>query len=58
MLVDMTIGMFLGMAASPLMMKAIKLIRERRKVSRILHEIAELKKNDELHNYQTSSFEK
>jgi hypothetical protein len=51
MLVDMTIGMFLGMAASPLMMKTIKLIRERRRVSRILHEVAELKKNDELHNY-------
>jgi hypothetical protein len=36
MLFDMTIGMILGMAASPLMMKAIRVIKQRRKVSRIL----------------------
>ncbi|HEX7207239.1 MAG TPA: hypothetical protein VF233_03600 [Nitrososphaeraceae archaeon] len=44
MFFDMTIGMALGMVASPLMMKAIKSIRQRRKVSRMLHEVAELQK--------------
>lgn len=42
---DMTIGMVLGMVASPLMMKAIKSIRQRRKVSKMLHEAAELQKS-------------
>ena len=44
MFFDMTIGMALGMVASPLMMKAIKSIRQRRKVSRMLREIVELQK--------------
>jgi heme exporter protein D len=44
MFFDMTIGMALGMVASPLMMKAIKSIRQRRKVSRMLREVAELQK--------------
>jgi hypothetical protein len=44
MIVDMTIGMVLGMIASPIMMKAIKAIRQRRKVNRILREAAELYK--------------
>lgn len=39
-LLDMSIGMMLGMAASPLMMKGIKVIRQRRKVDRILREIS------------------
>ncbi|CAN5317568.1 hypothetical protein BH18THE2_BH18THE2_26930 [soil metagenome] len=47
-LIDMTIGMILGMAASPIMMKAIKVIRDRRKVSRILNELSKLQKNGEL----------
>jgi hypothetical protein len=45
---DMIIGMVLGMVASPLMMKAIKSIKQRRKVSRILHEISDLQKNGKL----------
>ena len=49
MLFDMTIGMILGMAASPLMMKAIRVIKQRRKVSRMLREISELQKNGELY---------
>jgi hypothetical protein len=49
MLFDMTIGMILGMAASPLMMKAIRVIKQRRKVSRILREISKLQKNGELY---------
>jgi hypothetical protein len=52
MLLDMTIGMILGMAASPVMMKGIKVIRQRRRVSKILHEISELQKNGELDKYQ------
>jgi hypothetical protein len=42
-MVDMILGMGLGMVISPLMMKAIKNVRQKRKVNRILHEISELK---------------
>jgi hypothetical protein len=45
---DMIIGMVLGMVASPLMMKAIKSIKQRRRVSRMLHEISDLQKNGKL----------
>jgi hypothetical protein len=48
MFFDMIIGMILGMVASPLMMKAIKSVKQRRKVSRMLREISELQKNGEL----------
>lgn len=50
MLLDMTIGMILGMAASPLMMKGVKIVRQKRKISKILNEISDLKKNGELDN--------
>jgi hypothetical protein len=50
MLFDMTLGMVLGMVASPLMMKAIKSIRQRRKVSKMLREVAELQKSGQLPN--------
>lgn len=43
-LINMSIGMALRMVASTLMMKAIKSIRQRRKVSRMLREVAELQK--------------
>jgi hypothetical protein len=46
-LLYMIIGMILGMVASPLMMKGIKVIRQRRKISKMLREISELKKNGE-----------
>jgi hypothetical protein len=46
MLLDMTIGM----AASPLMMKGIKKVRQKRRISKMLNEICELKKNGELDN--------
>jgi hypothetical protein len=42
-LLDMTFGMILGMIASPLMMKGIKVIRQKRKVDRILREISQQK---------------
>ncbi|MDQ3962035.1 MAG: hypothetical protein M3230_06080 [Thermoproteota archaeon] len=45
---DMIIGMVLGMVASPLMMKAIKSIKQKRRVSRMLHEISDLQKNGKL----------
>ena len=44
-LLGMTIGMILGMIASPLMMKGVKLIRQRRKVDRILREILQEQRN-------------
>jgi hypothetical protein len=37
------------MAASPILMRIIKVIRQRRRVSKLLHEISELKKNGRLH---------
>lgn len=49
MIFDMIIGMTLGMVASPILMKIIKIIRQRRRVSKILHEISELQKNGQLH---------
>jgi len=44
-LLDMIMGMILGMIASPLMMKGIKIIRQRRKVDRILRQISKEQKN-------------
>jgi uncharacterized protein YjgD (DUF1641 family) len=38
------------MAASPLMMKGIKTIRQKRRISKMLNEISELKKKGELDN--------
>lgn len=53
MFFDMTIGMVLGMIASPLMMKAIKSIKQRRRVARLLREVAELQKAGQSpHKYQ------
>jgi hypothetical protein len=52
MMLDMTIGMILGMAASPIMMKGLKVIRERRKLDRILKEISLLHKKGELNKLQ------
>ncbi|HEV8386738.1 MAG TPA: hypothetical protein VGQ03_03865 [Nitrososphaera sp.] len=43
--IDMTVGMILGMVASPIMMKGIKVIRQKRKLDRMLHEIAEIRNN-------------
>jgi hypothetical protein len=45
---DMIIGMVLGMVASPLMMKAIRSIKQRRRVSKMVHEISDLQKNGKL----------
>jgi preprotein translocase subunit SecF len=44
----MIIGMVLGMVSSPLMMKGIALLRRRRKLDKILHEIAKMNEK----NYQ------
>ena len=40
-MVDMLLGMILGMVASPIMMKRIRSIRQRRKVNRLLREAAD-----------------
>jgi len=45
--IDMLLGMILGMVASPIMMKAIKSIRQKHKVNKILREAADQQeKND------------
>jgi hypothetical protein len=43
-LINMTIGMILGMAVCPIMMKAIKNIRQSIRVNRILREISDIQK--------------
>ena len=43
---DMIIGMAVGMVASPLMMKGIKVIRHRRKLDKLFSEIAQLRENN------------
>ncbi len=45
MSLDMIIGMTLGMVASPLMMKGIKIIRHRRKLNKLFSEMAQLRQN-------------
>ena len=44
MLLDMIIGMAMGMAASPLLMRGIKAIRQRRKIDRLFQDIARTRK--------------
>jgi hypothetical protein len=46
MSLDMIIGMAVGMVASPLMMKGIKIIRHRRKLNKLFSEIAQLRQNN------------
>ncbi len=43
---DMMIGMALGMIASPLMMKGIKILRHKRKMNRLFNEIAQTRRNE------------
>jgi hypothetical protein len=43
-LINMTIGMILGMAVCPIMMKAVKSIRQSIRVNRILREISDIQK--------------
>jgi len=45
MLLDMVLGMLLGMAASPVVMKGIRAVRRKRKLDKVLHEIAESRKS-------------
>jgi hypothetical protein len=46
MSLDMIIGMALGMIASPLIMKVIKIIKHRRKMNRLFNEIAQMRRNE------------
>jgi hypothetical protein len=46
MSLDMIIGMALGMIASPLMMKGIKIIKHRRKMNRLFNEIAQTRRSE------------
>jgi len=50
-LLDMIIGMILGMIASPLMMKGIKILKQKRRVDKILHEISKGQQSARLNNY-------
>lgn len=43
---DMMIGMALGMIASPLMMKGIKILKHKRKMNRLFNEIAQTRRNE------------
>ena len=43
-LINMTIGMILEMAVCPIMMKAIKSVRQSIRVNRILREISDIQK--------------
>lgn len=45
MSLDMIIGMAVGMVASPLMMKGIKIIRHRRKLNKLFREMAQVRQN-------------
>lgn len=45
-LIDMTLGMILGFAVTPIMMKLIKDFRQRRKVNKILKEYVKKNKKD------------
>jgi hypothetical protein len=49
MIFDMIIGMIVGMAASPILMRIIKALRQRRRVSKLLHEISDLQKKGQLY---------
>jgi hypothetical protein len=46
MSLDMMIGMALGMIASPLMMKGIKILKHKRKMNRLFKEIAQTRLNE------------
>lgn len=39
MLIDMTLGMLIGMAASPILMKGVRTIKQKRKLDRLLREM-------------------
>jgi hypothetical protein len=45
MSLDMIIGMVLGMIASPLLMKAVKVIKHKRKMNRLFSEITQTRQN-------------
>jgi uncharacterized membrane-anchored protein YhcB (DUF1043 family) len=53
-LIDMTLGMILGMALGPLMMRLIKDFRQRMKVNKILKEYVKNNKNDSNKNNNNS----
>jgi len=44
-MIDMILGMGLGMVASPLMMRAVKTMKQKRRIDRILQEVAELQRS-------------
>lgn len=51
---DMMIGMALGMIASPLMMKGIKILKHKRKMNRLFNEISQTRRNEGTDDLQLS----
>jgi hypothetical protein len=49
--IDMTVGMIIGMIASPLLMKAAKNLYQRRKINRLLNEIAQNRGTEEQNHF-------
>jgi ribosomal protein S17 len=47
----MTLGMVVGMVASPVMMKTIKVIKQRRRVSKILQKAGNYMRNNSCFSY-------
>jgi hypothetical protein len=56
-LIDMTLGMILGMALSPVMMKLIKDFRQRMKINKILKEYVKNNKKDSNKNNNNNNSE-
>lgn len=44
---DMMVGMIIGMVASPLLMKAVRSLRQKRRLDRLLNEIARTRSIEE-----------
>jgi len=51
---DMIIGMALGMIASPLMMKGINILKQKRKMHRLFNDIAQARRNEGTDDLQLS----
>lgn len=48
---DMMVGMIIGMVVSPLLMKAVKSLRQKRKIDRLLNEIAQIRGVEEQNRF-------
>lgn len=53
----MLLGMGLGMSTSPLMMTGIKQLRTKRRVNRMLKELVQIRKNQEMTHVENTASE-